>query len=232
MTMCDPAFNIKIGNLCLSHLLWNNLEHCQFLAKLENTLGVPNGRPYKNNTRPLENAKEKLHYAHQVNQRGKNCEGIYLISLKTTSTSLSASTDVKKTGHNDPQYSPEEDAVMIGCISLTNWNRWIPIHSIELFVSILPEYQSQEKGTVAARALLQFAKENYGLTEIWAFVHFNGCIGAPRAFMDKIGLQDKGWARRYGLPGVIYATSKMNKKTIMAEGSPIQYDDNLMDLGA
>lgn len=120
---------------------------------------------------------------------------------------------------------------MIGCISLTNWNRQIPTPSVELFVSILPEYQGQEKGTEAARALLQFAKQKYGLTEIWAFIHSVGYIRAPRAFMDKIGLQDKGQARRYGLPGVVYATSKMNKETIMAEGSPIQYDENLMDLG-
>ncbi|KAJ5691839.1 hypothetical protein N7462_001262 [Penicillium macrosclerotiorum] len=230
--MYDPAFNIKSGNLCLSHLLWNNLEHCQFLAKLENTLGVPNGRPYKDNTRPLENAKEKLHHAYQVNQRGEYCEGIYLISLKTTTTSLSASTGLKNAGYNNQQCRTEEDAVMIGCISLTDWNRWIPTHSMELFVSILPEYQGQERGLEATRALLQFAKQKYGVTEIWAFIHFVGCIGAPRSFMDKIGLQDKGWARRYGLPGVIYATSKMNKEAIMAEGSPIQYDENLMDLSA
>lgn len=122
--------------------------------------------------------------------------------------------------------------VMIGCISLTNWNHWIPIHSTELFVSILPEYQSQGNATEAARALLQFAEQKYGLTEVFAFVHFNGCIGAARALLDKLGLQDKGAGRRYGLGGVIYATSMMNKEIFMAQGSPIQYDENLMDLAA
>ncbi|KAF3403637.1 hypothetical protein F1880_009599 [Penicillium rolfsii] len=230
--MCDPAVKIKTGNLCLSPLLWTNSEHCQFLAKLENTLGLPDGHPHKDHTRPLENAKAKHHQSYQVNQRGDSCEGTYLISLQTASTSPSASTGLKPMGHDDQQWRTEEDAVMIGCISLTNWNCQIPTHSTELFVSILPEYQGQENGTEAARALLQFAKQQYGLTEFWAFVHSVGCIGAARAFMDKIGLQDKGWARRYGLPGVIYVTSKMNREAIMAEGSPIQYDENLMDLGA
>ncbi|KAL2809048.1 hypothetical protein BJX63DRAFT_406941 [Aspergillus granulosus] len=212
---------LNTDRLCLCQFLWSNLDHCTFLAELETTLQIPNGRPEKTAIRSSNDAKQSLYHDHQF-QWSRHGYGTYVILLKITSLSQ------KTIGQapTDPRYYTP-----IGKICLTTWDPSSPIHATELFVSIIPDYQGHGYATEATRALLDFLRAQYKLTEFFGFA----VLGTPytdaaRAFARKLGLRERGLAKRYHSNGMILATMGIGKETFLHASTPLMSDGDLMDV--
>jgi RimJ/RimL family protein N-acetyltransferase len=217
--MSDPI-TLTTQRILLSQFLWSDPNHCQFLAKLETTLRIPNGRPGKTAIRTSDDAKQSLYHDNQV-QWNRYGYGTYLILIK-----ISPARQITEQNRIDPwEYEP------IGKISLTTWDASGPIHATELFVSILPEYQRRGYATEATRALLEFVKSQFGLAELFAFAMLDTPhTEVARAFAQKLGLRERGLGRRFHSDGLVFATLGMRKKVFLSLLTPITSDADLMDV--
>ncbi|KAL2843464.1 acyl-CoA N-acyltransferase [Aspergillus pseudodeflectus] len=214
------SIQLSTDRLCLSQFLWSDPNHCQFLAKLETTLRIPNGRPGKAAIRTSDDAKQSLYHDNQV-QWNRYGYGTYLILIKT-----SPARQITEQNRIDPQeYEP------IGKIVLTTWDASEPIHATELFVSILPEHQRRGYATEATRALLEFVKSQFGLAELFAFAMLDTpYTGAARAFARKLGFRERGLGRRFHSDGLVFATLGMRRNVFLSMSTPITSDGDLMDV--
>ncbi|KAL2835585.1 hypothetical protein BJY01DRAFT_252545 [Aspergillus pseudoustus] len=212
---------LRTERLCISQCMWSNSDHCEFLARLERTLRIPNGRPQKTAIRSPDDANRSLYHDHR-SQWGRYGHGTYLIALSDRSCSP------EETGQTliDPRrYQP------IGKISLTTWDAPRPVHATELFVSIMPEYQRHGYATEAARALLDSVEKQYGLTEYFAFATLDTpYTDAARGFTHKLGLQERGLMKRYCLDGIVYSTEGMGSDVFLAKSMPLSSDADLMEI--
>ncbi|KAL2785414.1 hypothetical protein BJX66DRAFT_343112 [Aspergillus keveii] len=216
----SESLKLTTDRLCLSQFLWSDPNHCQFLAKLETTLRIPNGRPGKTAIRTSDDGKQSLYQDNQF-QWNHYGYGTYLISLVRPSF-------LQITDHNR---SGRREYECIGKLSLTTWGTSGPIHATELFVSILPEYQRRGYATEATRALLEFVWTQFGLAELFAFATLDTShTEAARAFARKLGFREKGLAKRFHSSGLILATEGMRKEIFLHTSTPITIDGDLMDV--
>ncbi|KAL3489593.1 hypothetical protein BJX62DRAFT_238993 [Aspergillus germanicus] len=216
----SESMKLTTHRLCLSQFLWSDPSHCQFFAKLETALRVPNGRPGKTAIRTSDEAKQTLYQDNQV-QWNRYGYGTYLISL--VRPFFSQITDHDRSDPREYEY--------IGKISLTTWDASEPMHATEWFVSILPEYQRREYATEATRALLEFLKSQYGLSELFAFAMLDTPhTEAARAFARKLGFRERGLAKRFHSDGLVFATPGMKKEIFLSMSTPITSDGDLMDV--
>ncbi|KAL3465675.1 hypothetical protein BJX64DRAFT_50289 [Aspergillus heterothallicus] len=210
---------LETDRLCISQLLWSNSDHCSFLVQLESILQVPNGRPEKTAIRRSDDAQRSLYHDDQ-HQWGRCGYGTFLIALKRDLGSQISATQV-----DTP--SPEP----IGKISLTTWDESGPVHATELFVSIMPKYQRCGYAIEATRALLDFVERNHGLTMFFAFAALDTpYTGAARAFARKIGLRERGLAKRYHIDGMVYTTKGMAKTVFLQPSTPLTTEAEFMNL--
>jgi RimJ/RimL family protein N-acetyltransferase len=217
----SDTVKLTTDRLCLSQFLWSDPNHCRFLAKLETTFRIPNGRPGKTAIRTSDDAYRSLYQDNQV-QWNRFGYGTYLISL----IKISPSRECTEQNRIDPrEYEP------IGKISLTTWLAAGSIPATELFVSILPEYQRRGYATEAARALLELVKTQFGLAEFFAFAMLDtSYTEAARAFARKLGFRERGLGKRFHLDGLLFATPGMGKEIFMRMAIPIIIDGDLMDV--
>ncbi|KAL3439701.1 hypothetical protein BJX65DRAFT_291788 [Aspergillus insuetus] len=216
----SESMKLTTDRLCLSQFLWSDPNHRRFLAELETTLRIQNGRPGKTAIRTSDDAKQSLYQDNQF-QWNRYGYGTYLISLVRPFFS-------QITDHDHPDLREYE---YIGKISLTTWDASGPIHATELFVSILPEYQRRGYATEATRALLEFVKIQFGLAEFFAFAMLDTPhTEAARAFARKHGFRERGLGRRFHSNGFVFVTSGMSNHVFLSMLTPITSDGELMDV--
>jgi RimJ/RimL family protein N-acetyltransferase len=214
------SIKLTTDRLCLSQFLWNDPNHCEFLAELETTLCIPNGRPGKTAIRTSDDGKQSLYQDNQF-QWCRYGYGTYLVSLINNAAPQNIEENRPDSRGSEP----------IGKISLTTWDTSGPIHATELFVSILPEYQRRGYATEATHVLLEFVKYQFGLTELFAFAMLDTPhTEAARAFARKLGFRERGLAKRFRLDGLVFATPGMRKYVFLSMLTPITSDGDLMDV--
>ncbi|KIJ41013.1 hypothetical protein M422DRAFT_229818 [Sphaerobolus stellatus SS14] len=166
--MTDSNVLIESPRLQLSYFSHTNDEHCDFIVELYNTpLFISTEGKTSITTREaaqkyIENRFEK--------EYARNGYGTYLISLKPD--------------------SPNQEPTSIGSLSLSKGDSPESFALPDIGFALLPDVTGKGYATEAAQAVLQYAKEKFGLTEYFGFT--NRVNDPSRKVMLRLGMESRG----------------------------------------
>lgn len=185
--MSDPNFYIETPRLYISYFLPTSPKHCAFLVELYNSplfLSTEGKTGIYNDVQARERIETRFLAEHK-----RNGYGTYLVSLKTTpETSFAGSKPV-------------------GSVSLMKGDT---ITAPDLGYSIIPEMNGKGYATESSKALLDYARKELGVTEVFGFFDANNAHS--RRVMEKVGLEDRGNVKLAAFGGVesaVYALPGM-----------------------
>lgn len=196
----DPDFFIDTPRLILTHILPDSVEHCQCLVDIHTSsvsvarrLAIPASHPSFMNT--VEKARAHIvgrtASIHAADGPG---HGKYLVSEKTASGGVGRHVGVVSLIRTRPECDPQT---------------LLPIPDVGFGFT----EQGMGKGyaTEAARALTDYAREHWGVTE---FVGITSPTNmAARRVMEKLGLVEKGVMELRMFPGredIVYGPAELS----------------------
>lgn len=184
--MSDSTFRLETPRLYISHIL-NSPAHSAFLVQLYNTplfISTSGKTGITTVTQASELIQNRL-----IPEQERNGYGIYVVSLKATPTS--------SLGESQP----------IGTVSLRKGNSSTSYTAPDIGFAILPEMNGNGYATESGRALLQYAKDELGITEVFGFCDpTNAC---SQRVLEKIGLVARGTGTLRCFGGVVGAVFAM-----------------------
>lgn len=185
--MSDPNFYIETPRLYISYFLPTCPEHCAFLVELYNS-PLFLSTEGKTGIYTDDQARERIGTRFLAEHK-RNGYGTYLVSLKTTPTTSFA------------------ESKPIGSVSLMKGDSFT---APDLGYSIIPEMNGKGYATESSKALLDYARRELGVTEVFGF--FNANNAHSRRVMEKVGLEDRGVVKLAAFGGVesaVYALPGM-----------------------
>ncbi|KAL0630882.1 hypothetical protein Q9L58_010268 [Maublancomyces gigas] len=185
--MSDPNFYIETARLYISYFLPTSPAHCSFLVELYNSplfLAAEGKTGIYTDLQAQERIQTRF-----LAEHARNGHGTYLVSLKTTPTTSFA------------------ESRPIGSVSLMKGDK---ITAPDIGYSIIPEMNGKGYATESGKALLDYAKKELGISEVFGF--FNPENAHSRRVMEKLGLEDRGVMKLAEFGGVqcaVYALPGM-----------------------
>ena len=187
--MYDPTFHLETPRLYLSHFL-NTPAHGAFLARLYNTPLFISGSG-KTRITTAEQACELIQNRF-IPEQDLNGYGTYLVSLKASSTDSLA------------------NSRPIGSVNLTKGNTPTSYTAPDIGFAILPEFNGKGYATEGGKALLEYAKDQLGITEVFGFCDPKNM--RSKKVLKKIGFEARGTATLKcfgGVEGEVFAMPGM-----------------------
>ncbi|KAF9024553.1 acyl-CoA N-acyltransferase [Hymenopellis radicata] len=184
----DPNFSIETPRLIISHLLPDSLEHCEFLVDVYGSpafisaAGKDLGIDTPDKARAMINGRVKA--IHSVDGHGQ-----YLVSEKTETTPRPVG--MVSLVRSRPEHDP---------------STWLPFPDIGY--AMHAEYAGKGYATEAARALIDYARANWGVEGVLGITApWNG---ASVRVMEKLGMENRGTFNfTHYPPAVIWALPGM-----------------------
>lgn len=174
--MSDPNFAIDTPRLRISYLEPKDDNHCDFLVELYNTpefIAAEGGKPTPITTR--EAARDRL--AGRVrNEHARNGYGTYLVSLKPQQQVEEAEVD-----------TPD---ILVGTVSLMRGEEPNCYTVPDVGFAFLPAHMRRGYATEAARALVDYAERELGVTGVLGLL--DPANEASRGVFRKLGFVDRG----------------------------------------
>jgi len=185
--MADPNFIIETPKLHLTHFLPTSQAHRAFLVELYNS---PQFIAAEGKTAiTTEEAAQERIQSRLVAEYERNGYGTFLVSLKPT---------------------PSSPAQPIGTVNLTKGNSPDAFPIPDVGFAIVPEMNGKGYATEAASALLAWAAQKRGVTEVLGLC--NPENKASRRILEKLGLEYRGVKKLKpfgGVEGAVYAKPEM-----------------------
>lgn len=185
--MADPNFIIETPHLHLTHFLPTSQAHCAFLVQLYNSPRFIAAEGKTGIT--TEGAAQERIQRRFVAEYERNGYGTYLVSLKPTGSS---------------------PAQPIGTVSLNKGDSLDALPVPDVGFAIVPEMNGKGYATEAANALLVWAAQVLGVTEVLGLC--NPDNKASRRILEKLGFEYRGVRKLKpfgGFEGAVYAKPEM-----------------------
>jgi len=171
----------------------NNHNHCQFLVDLWNTpLFI--SLCGKTSIDTPENAKALISRRF-ISEYQRNGYGTYIISLNTI-----------------PSEENSNKSTLVGTVSLTKGDSEESYSIPDLGFAVLPEMNGKGIATEASNVVMQFAKDELGVDDVFGFCDPENV--ASRRVLEKSGLDFRGihkLAALGGIMGAVYALPHMKE---------------------
>lgn len=197
----NPDFCIHTPRLLISHFIPDSQAHCQLLIDLAPNSSNP---PPNAKALTLEDGKAVIN-GKIAQHQSRHGYGHFLVSLKVI----------------------DADPKPIGIVSLvtsrgTNPEAWFPAPDVGF--GFLPEAQGKGYATEAAGALMEYAKEHWGINEVFGMTRPDN-IKSVRT-LERLGLEYKGTGKVKMLGGdecVVYALRGMKELSYYVGERQIEY---------
>ncbi len=159
----DPLFKIETPRVIISHLLPDDNSHCEFIVALYNSpLFIADSGKTGVDTPAIA---QRFINGRVKGLHSKYGYGIYLVSLK-------------------------EDSRPIGIVSLVKGDAIESFPAPDVGFAFLPEATGKGYATEAARALLDYAGNELGVKEVFAFCKPHNA--KSRGVMERLGMEYRG----------------------------------------
>lgn len=183
--MYDPTFHLKTPRLYISHFL-TTPAHSAFLVQLYNTplfISASGQTGITTTEYACKLIKNRF-----IPEQDRNGYGTYLVSLRVSPTETLS------------------DSKPIGLVNLTKGTTPTSYTAPDIGFAILPEMNGNGYATESGKALLEYAKNELGITEVFGFC--DPTNARSKRVLEKLGFEGRGMATLKcfgGVEGEVFA---------------------------